>query len=862
MSDDDTPVVPSHARRRTPATTRTTYPTDLSDDVDEANDVESDEFGRRIEELTTTMDDGDEQNVKAFDDFEAGIRSSPHDHPAGASIFEYQQRWSAFFKGAMALDGPFNYFNVHWISIRQNESSSLEQVGLCSAYLPALQNHPKVYRTVRQLALHSWKRFVLKPLRPSLIRAMLSVVQIERSSFVQSLAENPSRQSPPDDPPSPGQEMLGQFAKSLIDVNTPEKDIRSIDSFRHVAAFLAPPPIRPVPSADQLCDYRRMFFEPLLEASTLFYQQQQQQEEGGGGGDCSTAVPIEQLISNCEQRMQFEITYGQRILHTSSLPQYQTQLAQSIVAPNVVRLLDAFPSLLLASAFDYLASLQTLCALLPYTEALAPLVAAFHTFLVNRGSALLRERCVQDAQGRLDPTQCILEILEYHDYCNDFVSRAFHSHQSFGGAIDTAFQFLLNDPSVFDQTQPQNNPAELLARFADLLLRGQAKLPDSPDLCNDQNAIGSYVRKIALLFNFLGNKDTFQATFSKQLARRLIQQLSISHATEQALLATLHDSCGFDFISSAHKMFADVGSATDMNLRFGEWLARREDSSEQQLEDDDDEDVRRTTTAMVPHSASNRNSSLSASQRALGFEFEVLLLTFGSWPVKPGPSLRLPEQLDRCVSTFNTFYATLSNQSKRLSWLHNISFGVLATHYTDRRYVIKLTDFQLTTLLLFNSHNVLTMDELCELTGLAPAHCKQTLYSLVFTKILRKNPPSRTFVGSDKYALNTKFQNKKINLDATKVLARESPKEDAANRQSILEGRRNWAQALLVRLIKAQKRDQTREELVKQVLDYPRSQLAFTPTQPFVSSCIDDLLSNGLIESVEGQPERYRYLCE
>jgi hypothetical protein len=64
-----------------------------------------------------------------------------------------------------------------------------------------------------------------------------------------------------------------------------------------------------------------------------------------------------------------------------------------------------------------------------------------------------------------------------------------------------------------------------------------------------------------------------------------------------------------------------------------------------------------------------------------------------------------------------------------------------------------------------------------EATGLKPGELKRVLYSLLLTKLLRKNPPSRNFQLSDQLALNRAFKHPRTKLNVARTMERSSTRE-------------------------------------------------------------------------------------
>ncbi|VDM02171.1 unnamed protein product [Schistocephalus solidus] len=75
------------------------------------------------------------------------------------------------------------------------------------------------------------------------------------------------------------------------------------------------------------------------------------------------------------------------------------------------------------------------------------------------------------------------------------------------------------------------------------------------------------------IFKYMEDKDVFQKFYSNMLARRLVNGLSISDDTEVSMISRLKGACGFEYTTKLQRMFQDVGSSRDLNIKFSEYLS-------------------------------------------------------------------------------------------------------------------------------------------------------------------------------------------------------------------------------------------------------------------------------------------------
>lgn len=56
------------------------------------------------------------------------------------------------------------------------------------------------------------------------------------------------------------------------------------------------------------------------------------------------------------------------------------------------------------------------------------------------------------------------------------------------------------------------------------------------------------------MFRYIDDKDVFQKFYSKNLANRMVRQLSSSSEAEGSMISKLKDACGFDYTTKLQKM--------------------------------------------------------------------------------------------------------------------------------------------------------------------------------------------------------------------------------------------------------------------------------------------------------------------
>lgn len=123
-------------------------------------------------------------------------------------------------------------------------------------------------------------------------------------------------------------------------------------------------------------------------------------------------------------------------------------------------------------------------------------------------------------------------------------------------------------------------------------------------------------------------------------------------------------------------------------------------------------------------------------------EFFAFVLTGGSWPYQSsrGPLMQLPPQLARCVEAFSTFYDA-KYKRRKLTWLHDLGHGeVIFRCADDRQYVLNVSTYQITILILFNRQPEWTLEALLTSLDLDFQELILCLYPLIKSQVLSVSP--------------------------------------------------------------------------------------------------------------------------
>jgi len=413
--------------------------------------------------------------------------------------------------------------------------------------------------------------------------------------------------------------------------------------------------------------------------------------------------------------------------------------------------------------------------------------------------------------AKMGEVKYITTLLSVYNKFNEIVKSAFETDPAFVSALDRAMRMTVNNNPI---NKNSTKSPELLAKYSDYLLSKSNREFNFDKL-------DEVLSHVLIIFKYVDDKYVFQKFYSKMLARRLIHGTSVSDDAESAMIGGLKQACGYDYTSKLQRMFNDMSASNDINEKFKEHLSAK---------------------------------SLDTDK----VDFGILVLTAGSWPLSVQPSsFNVPQEIEKCVDHFTAFYSA-NHSGRKLSWLHHLAKGDLKTLYLPRKYEFQVTNFQMGVLLMFNRAEKLTLDEVCSHTGLKDKELQRTLMSLWKSRILKKEPVSKTFAGTDVFVLNPKFTSKRLRFKPAAGMQKETKEQNKDTYKSINEDRILFLQAAIVRIMKMRKK-LTHTNLVKETIEQATAR--FQPNVPMIKKCVEQLIEKEYLQRVEGETNTYAYVA-
>lgn len=395
--------------------------------------------------------------------------------------------------------------------------------------------------------------------------------------------------------------------------------------------------------------------------------------------------------------------------------------------------------------------------------------------------------------------EMVPRLLQFKHALDQMLSVPFHKCETLSYALRESFAKFINARRPGASAAANSKPAEMIAKFVDLLLRtGTKGLPatTSPEMCalaaragDDDAQLAFMLEWVLDLFRFIQGKDVFEAFYKKDLARRLLMGRSASADAERMMITKLKTECGAGFTHNLEAMFKDV-------------------------------DLSREAVA----SFKSRTGSSGAATSDI--DLYVNILSQSAWPSYPEVPISIPRDIAAHTEAFEAFYVS-KHSGRKLVWRHNLSHCVLRASFPKGNKELVLSAFQAVVLLLFNdvpAGSPLSFADLLAATNLPAEQLARTLQSLACAKhrVLAKSPRGRDVGVGDRFVVNTAFSEGKFRVKINQIQLKETKEENRETHEGVARDRQYETQAAVIRIMKGRKKVR-HAELVGLVIEQTRN---------------------------------------
>ncbi|KDO60737.1 hypothetical protein CISIN_1g043775mg, partial [Citrus sinensis] len=145
-----------------------------------------------------------------------------------------------------------------------------------------------------------------------------------------------------------------------------------------------------------------------------------------------------------------------------------------------------------------------------------------------------------------------------------------------------------------------------------------------------------------------------------------------------------------------------------------------------------------------------------------GIDLSVTVLATGFWPSYKSsdlnPIFNLPSQMIKCVEVFKRFYET-KTKHRKLSWIYSLGQCHINAKFELKNIELIISTYHAAILDLFNASNRLSYSQVITQLNLTHDDLVRLLHSLsiLYYKILIKEPDTKSISRSDYFELNSKF---------------------------------------------------------------------------------------------------------
>ena len=537
---------------------------------------------------------------------------------SGGILDLYVARWANFSKGIQALDGLFDYLNRYWIKAHG---------------IGGEQHIVGVHASVRAMGVAVWRDYVQ-------VAAVAQRVLVELWDM--------SMHGRAGDEIGMDYGLARQVVGIYLELGTRDDGA-------------------PVYQTD---------FEDAYVAQTMHFYTLEAQELVSDPACDSTGY-----VSHAHARVSAELRCAARFTTRQTMSLLCAACEEAFISLQREWLQEAFDRIIKDEPPDARAQLWHIYSLLRRVDGgLAKARERFHDLVVRQGSTALaavaldamgshdqgaEDGCAEggEARGQGNELQGLLAL----SFLEAFLHRYVHYHAM-------AHECFENDPEfvqavdkglvVVVSTVPRS--AELLAVCAHSVLEegGAAAMALGRE---SEHAL----LHIITCLKYILDRETFETHYARLLARRLLNNTSLSLETEEMMAQALRRVTGADFASRLLRMLSDKARSVQLDLA--------------------------TAVASGGHG------------HTPGPVMQVMLLTAGTWPVGEAQRFELPATLSRALEAFTARYES-EYKRRKLTWHLNLSRADVRAWFGGKMYDLSMSLKQLVVMLVFEDGGGRDMD--------------------------------------------------------------------------------------------------------------------------------------------------------
>jgi len=523
-------------------------------------------------------------------------------------------------------------------------------------------------------------------------------------------------------------------------------------------------------------------------------------------------------LKKVESRICEEMQRVPNYLHANTRPKLRHIVETELISAHTPALIESKKSGfcdLLRQSEEKMADITRMYALCFQVPATLDLLrSALHEHVRAAGQLLLNDEMK-------DPVVLLRSLLALREKYDNVVRNAFRGENIAQKKVKEAFESVIN---------ADTRCASSLVAYIDELMRSGLKGAA-------EGEVECELEKVIIIFRYLHDKDVFEVLYKQYLAKRLLNQRSISSEAERQMLVKLKRECGYQYTTKLEGMITDIRFSRGAMEKYN---THRDEKKMNEV------DVK--------------------TARAASCDIDVTMLTAGYWPIHPAIPCVVPDVAASASESFKNFYLK-QHTGRKLTWLTSSGTAELKAIFSDvAKHELTVSTYQMCILILFNALDFgeeLTMQSITDATKIPHNDLRRHLISLCTPKyrILLKRSKGKGFSSNDKLRVNNSFASKlrrvRVPLVAMKELSTH-PNSSHSVPAAIEEDRRHLCEATVVRIMKARKQAQ-HNDLIAEVTRQLSQR--FHPQPQFIKKCIESLLEREYLERNASDARLYVYLA-
>jgi hypothetical protein len=488
--------------------------------------------------------------------------------------------------------------------------------------------------------------------------------------------------------------------------------------------------------------YKSMFEYQFIEQSSKFYQQV--------ANKWFTSLNCPEYLKKAQEHLKGEEDKVDNYLDKETKPLLLDSLTKIVIQNFADRLAEkegtGCANMFKHKKLDELKLMYSLFARVEDT--LSCITRQMKPYIEERGTMLISDKELQK-----DPIEFITHLLALKQEMDLMLEISFNNSPVFQKTRDIAFQGFMNtSPFV----------PSYLAIYCDKEFTKGIK-----GLSEKETEIR--INAIIDLFICLNGRDIFIKDYKKYLAKRLLNNTTISDAAEEMMISKLKVECGFHTIVPLTSMFVDMELSKEIMANF---------------------------------KSGKHKGVIKAVQ------MDMKVLSCGNWPEQQFSPCKIPAELKFCTEKFDEYYQN-KHSGRSLKWILKQGNCEVFPLYGKKKYNFIVSVYQATILSLFNRFHTLTYTQVKEETEMQKEELDKQLKFLFNPRmrVLKKEEAKKALCHpAEKISVNLEFASNSLKCHLIPVAGKKQQLKDPAKAsltsQEINRERGQKIDSVIVRIMK------------------------------------------------------------